>query len=101
MRSFLTWCSKYFSIPAIIIVGLLAYIFFFQDNSVARISEIDRTIDSLKQAINKEEDSLRVYRDRNKRLDNKDPELVEKVVREQHNMSLPTEEVYVFQNSEK
>ena len=96
MHSFLAWCKKYLSIPAILIVGFVAYILFFQENSVSRIYEIDRTIDSLKQAIAIEEDTLAIYKDRNLRLDNNDPELVEKVVREQHNMSLPTEEIYVF-----
>lgn len=96
MRSFLTWCSKYLPIPTILIVGFLIYIFFLQENSVSRNYEIERSIDSLRQAIAIEQDSLELYKDKNKRLDNKDPELVEKVVREQHNMSLPTEEIYIF-----
>lgn len=96
MRSFLTWCSKYLSIPALLIVGFLIYIIFLQENSIRKNYEIERTIDSLKHAIEREKDSLEVYKEKNKRLDNNDPELVEKVVREQHNMSLPTEEIYVF-----
>lgn len=96
MRSFLTWCSKYISISSILIVGFLVYILFLQENSIGRNYEIEKTVDSLKQAIAVETDSLNVYLEKNRRLDHNDPELVEKVVREQHNMSLPTEEVYIF-----
>ncbi len=97
MRSFLTWCSRYLSIPAILIGGFIVYILFFQDNSVGRIYENTRTIDSLNRAIAFETDSLDFYREKNRLLDNNDPELVERVVREQHNMSMPTEEIYLFE----
>ena len=96
MRSFLTWCSKYVSIPAILIIGFIIYILFIQENSVHKIYENDRTIDSLRRAINIEKDTFEYYLDLNNRLDVKDPEMVERVVREQHNMSLPTEDVYIF-----
>ena len=96
MRNFLIWCSKYVSVPAILTIGFIVYILFIQEYSVERIYENDRTIDSLKRAIAVQEDTLLYYRDKNLRLDNHDPEMVEKIVREQHNMSLPTEEIYVF-----
>lgn len=96
MRSFLIWCSKYLSIPALLIIGFLIFILFVQDYSVDHIYENDRIIDSLNRAIARESDTLALYRDKNLRLDNHDPEIVEKIVREQHGMSLPTEEVYVF-----
>ena len=97
MRSFLIWCNKYLSIPTIIILGLIFYILFGQEYSIERIYDNDRTIDSLNRAITIQYDTLSFYREKNIRLDNRDPEMVEKVVREQHNMSLPTEEVYVVQ----
>lgn len=96
MRSFLIWCNKYLSIPTLLIVGFIIYILFFQENSIGRIYENDRAIDSLKRAIAIENDTLIFYREKNQRLDNHDPEMIEKVVREQHNMSMPTEEIYVF-----
>ena len=96
MRSFLFWCSKYLSIPTILIIGFIVYILFIQDYSVERIYDNDRTIDSLERAIAVQNDTLNFYREKNRRLDNHDPEMVEKVVREQHNMSLPTEEIYIF-----
>lgn len=96
MRSFLTWCSKYLSIPTLLILGFIIYILFVQEYSVDRIYENDRVIDSLNQAIARESDTLEVYREKNMKLDNRDPEMVEKIVREQHDMSLPTEEIYIF-----
>lgn len=96
MRNFLIWCSKYLSLSAIIIIGLIVYILFVQEYSVDRIYENDRAIDSLNRAIALQNDTFLFYLDKNTRLDNRDPEMVEKVVREQHNMSLPTEEIYVF-----
>lgn len=96
MRNFLIWCGKYISISTLLVLGLLVYILFVQDYSIGRIYENDRVIDSLNRAIAREADTLDLYRDKNLRLDNRDPEMVEKIVREQHDMSLPTEEVYVF-----
>lgn len=96
MRSFLVWCSKYLSIPAILIIGLIIYILFIQEYSVSTIYKNDLTIDSLKQAIEAQKDSFKFYEDKNRRLDDRDPEIIERIVREQHDMSLPTEEVFVF-----
>lgn len=93
---FLVWCSKYLAIPTLLVIGALVYILFIQENSVGRIYEMDRTIDSLRQAIIVETDSFEMYQELNQRLDHNDPEMVEKVVREQHNMSMPTEEIFVF-----
>lgn len=101
MRSFLNWCSKYLAIPTLLIVGALIYILFIQENSVGKIYDIDRTIDSLQRAIKVEEDSFAVYSEKNRRLDNHDPEMVERVVREQHNMSMPTEEIFIFENKDE
>ena len=94
MKKFLTWCSKYLSIPTILIIGFIVYILFIQDYRVSSIYRNDVTIDSLKRAIAAEQDTLDFYRDKNVRLANRDPEIVEKIVREQFGMSLPTEEVY-------
>ena len=36
------------------------------------------------------------YQDLNRRMDNHDPEIIERVVREHFNMNTPDEEVYLF-----
>lgn len=99
MRSFLIWCSKYLSIPAILIIGFIVYILFIQENSVSKIYDNDRAIDSLRRAITVEHDTLDYYRALNERLDINEPEIVERVVREHHNMSLPTEDVYILKEN--
>lgn len=96
MKKTLAWCRKYLSIPAVLILGVIAYILFLQDNSVNRIYTLNRTIDSLRTVIRHEEDTLAVYAELNRRLDLNDPEIIERVVREHHNMSLPDEDVYEF-----
>lgn len=96
MKSFFTWCTRYLKLPTLLVIAALVYILFLQDNSIAQMYEMDKTIDSLKQIIAMENDTMEFYRAKNMRLDNNDPEIIEQVVREQHNMSLPTEEVYVF-----
>lgn len=99
MRNFLTWCSKYLSILTILIIGVICYILFFQENSVINLYDINRQIDSLERAIKIEKDTMVFYQEKNQRLDNHDPEMVEKVVREQHNMSMPTEDIYIFKDT--
>lgn len=96
MRKFLVWCSKYISIPSILFVGALIYIVFFQENSIGKIYSNDQKIDSLNAAIANERDTLEFYAEKNQLLDRNDPEMIERIVREHHNMSLPTEDVYVF-----
>lgn len=97
MRSFLNWCRKYLSLSTILILAAIGYILFIQDYSVSNIYQNRRTIDSLEQVYKEWNDTLSIYRDRNERFDNREPEIIEHVAREQFNMSLPTEEVYVFE----
>jgi hypothetical protein len=69
---------------------------FFQENSMSRIYSYDRTIDSLRTEIRVNTDSMMYYRALNNRMDNHDPEIIERIVRENHNMNLPNEDVYIF-----
>lgn len=96
MKKFLIWCSKYVSIPSILFVGALIYIVFLQENSIGKIYDNNLKIDSLNVAIARERDTLDFYAAKNRLLDRNDPELIERIVRENHNMSLQTEDVYVF-----
>ncbi len=91
------WLRRYISIPGVLVFGSLAYLFFFQDNSVSRIHENRRQRDSLQIAIRQYQDTVKYYRELNTRLDNRDPEFIERVVRENHDMNMPGEDVYVFE----
>ena len=52
--------------------------------------------DSLNAEIKMNRDTMLYYHELNRRLDNRDPEIIERVVREHFNMNTPDEEVYLF-----
>lgn len=95
-NSFFNWVKRYISIPLVILIGVMVYILFIQENSVTRIYHNKKVIDSLQVAIQQNEDTMRYYRELNERLDNKDPEIIERIVRENHSMNLPDEDVYII-----
>lgn len=96
LKSLLGWGRRYFSLTLVIVIAYLLYLFVFNDNSMGRSIELDRTIDSLRMEIRASEDSLQYYRSLNKRLST-DPEEMERVAREQYNMNRAGEDIYVFE----
>ncbi len=96
MRNFLIWTSKYFSIPGLLVIGLIVYLIFFQENSVGQIYSYRRTIDSLETRIGVYRDTFEYYHSLNERLDNRDPAILERIARERHDMNMENEDVYVF-----
>ena len=90
------WCRRYLSIPWLLLIAAIVYMAFFQENSVQRIYHNKQQIDSLQMAIKANYDTMQYYRQLNQRLDNRDPEIIEQIVRENHNMNLPNEDVYIF-----
>ena len=76
-------------------VAYLAFLLFFNENSMMRSIDLDRTIDSLRTEIRVNQDSLEYYKALNNRLSTS-PEEMERVAREQYNMNRPDEDVYVF-----
>ncbi len=95
IKSLFGWGRRYFSLTLLIVVAYMLFLFVFNDNSMARSIELDRTIDSLRQEIKVSQDSLRYYDNLNRRLST-DPEEMERVAREQYNMNRENEDVYVF-----
>ena len=96
MRSFLTWCKRFLKISTLLVLGIFVYLIFFQENSAQKIYSYQQTIDSLKYEIQVNRDTMQYYRMLNERMDNRDPAIIEQVVREHHNMNLPNEDVYVI-----
>lgn len=92
----LNWCRRYISLTGLLLVGAIVYMTFFQENSMTRIYQNKKQIDSLQQAIAENTDTLQYYRTLNQNLDNGDAATIERIVRENHNMTLPDEDVYVF-----
>ncbi len=91
----LGWGRRYISFTLLIVVAYLAFLLFFNENSMMRSIDLDRTIDSLRTEIRVNQDSLEYYKALNNRLSTS-PEEMERVAREQYNMNRPDEDVYVF-----
>lgn len=91
-----SWGRRYISLWALLLTGAILYLLFFQENSSSRIYAYQQTIDSLKAEIKTNRDTMLYYHELNQRMQNHDPEIVERVVREHFNMSTPDEEVYIF-----
>ncbi len=95
IRDLLGWGRRYISFTLLIVVAYLAFLLFFNENSMMRSIDLDRTIDSLRTEIRVNQDSLEYYKALNNRLSTS-PEEMERVAREQYNMNRPDEDVYVF-----
>ncbi len=95
MKEFIRWCRRYFSVLNIAVVGCFIFIVFFQENSVGKYTEYSRTIDSLNIEIKHYKDTMEYYHRLNMRLST-DPQVMERVVREQYNMNREGEDVYIF-----
>ena len=95
-HSILSWGRRYLSVWTVLLVGAILYLLFFQENSSSRIYAYQQTIDSLNAEIKMNRDTMLYYHELNRRLDNRDPEIIERVVREHFNMNTPDEEVYLF-----
>ncbi|MDE6306423.1 MAG: septum formation initiator family protein [Muribaculaceae bacterium] len=92
----MNWLRRYVSLTLIVVVAFVFFVLFFNDNSILQSFEYNRQIQSLKDEIRSNEDTLRYYQELNDRLDT-DPETMERIVREQYHMQRPSEDVYVFE----
>ena len=90
-----SWLRRYVTIPAVLAIGFVVYIAFFGENSIAQRLKYEQSIDSISALLAAENDSLQYYRDLNNRLST-DPELMERVVREQYNMNRPNEDIFLI-----
>ena len=89
------WFRRYFSLISIGVIGVIVYMIFFSDTSVVNKIEYQRIIDSLRTEVELNRDSMLYYKHLNSLLTT-DPDVMERVVREQHNMKRPDEDVFVF-----
>lgn len=95
-KSTIAWCKRYLSPTLLLAVGAVAFILFFNDNSVMRIYEHEKEIERLTAEIKENQDTLLYYQSLNDRLST-DPETMEKIVREQYHMQRAGEDVYIFE----
>lgn len=96
MKDFLNWCRRYLSFTLLAALIVLSIVLFFNENSLISTIDQERRIDELKAKIEEVNDTLRLYRELNRSLTN-DRETMERIVREQHHMQQPDEDVYLFE----
>lgn len=89
------WLKRYISLPLLIVLAFVAYVLFFNDNSVMKSMDYAAEIRALEARIEQCEDTLRLYEALNRRLDS-NPEELERIVREHYHMQRPSEDVYIF-----
>ena len=94
--AFFSWCKRYMSLFLVLILGLYAYILFFDDNSYGHIAELNERIDELHTEIEATRDSMNYYRDLNVKLKSS-PEEIDRVARERYFMQGPNEDVYIVE----
>lgn len=76
-------------------LGLLVYMVFCGEYSVSQRMAYEHVIDSLRRELTINRDTMEYYRALNSRL-TADPELMERVVRENYNMKRQGEDVFVI-----
>lgn len=95
IRQSTRWFRRYFSLINIGVIAIVIYMIFFSDTSVLNKIEYQRVIDSLRYEVQVNRDSMQYYKQLNSRLST-DPEIMEQVVRERHNMKRADEDVFIF-----
>lgn len=96
MNDFINWCRRYLSLTLLASLVVLAVVLFFNENSLVSTIDQEQRIDELQARIDDTTDSLQYYRSLNRSLSN-DRETMERIVREQHHMQHPDEDVYLFE----
>ncbi|MDE6097264.1 MAG: septum formation initiator family protein [Muribaculaceae bacterium] len=91
-----SWLSRYISVAALVVIGYFVYLLFFSSHSAMKKVEYQRVIDSLEREVSATTDSVAYYHKLNQQL-RSDPRAVEQVVREEHNMNRPGEDVYLME----
>ena len=96
MNDFINWCRRYLSLTLLAALVVLSIVLFFNENSLVSTIDQEQRIDELKAKIEEVTDTLEHYRELNRSLSN-DRETMERIVREQHHMQHPDEDVYLFE----
>lgn len=93
---FLSWCRRYLKLDFIGTASVIVFVLFFNDNSVVNSIEYSREIERLKLEIKEYNDTFYYYRSLNQSL-MRNPETMERIVREQYHMQRPQEDVYIIE----
>lgn len=94
MSRFFNWCRRYVSLLFLLVLGLFAYVIFFDENSYGHLSELNKQKAELEAEIDANRDSLRYYQELNDLLESS-PDEMERIARERYYMQGENEDVYV------
>lgn len=94
MTRFFNWCRRYVSLLFVLVLGLFAYVLFFDENSYGHLSELNSRKAALEAEIQDNRDSLRHYQELNNLLQSS-PYEMERIARERYFMQGENEDVYV------
>ncbi|MBD5315662.1 MAG: hypothetical protein HDS08_05825 [Bacteroides sp.] len=92
---FIRWCRRYLKLNFLGTLAVIIFVLFFNDNSVVNSIEYAREIERLNIQIQQYNDTFQYYDNLNRSL-LKDPETMERIVREQYHMQRPGEDVYLI-----
>ncbi|MDE6557189.1 MAG: septum formation initiator family protein [Duncaniella sp.] len=95
-KEFHEWSKRYISLTLVASLGVAAVVLFFNENSLVKSVEQERQIEELNARISEATDTLIYYRQLNRQLD-RDRETMERIVREEHHMQRPDEDVYIIE----
>lgn len=96
ISSIVRWSRRYIRISFVLMVGVLAYVMLFSDNSVIDNYQYQMEIDKLRSEIRECTDSIIYYENLNRRL-RTDPATMERIVREQYHMQRKNEDIYIVE----
>jgi len=92
----IAWVRRYIRPGFFVTAAVIAFVLFFNDNSLVTTYEYEQEIDLLRAQIKECRDTLAYYESLNRALDT-DIETMERIVRERYHMQRPSEDVYVFE----
>lgn len=84
------------SLSLVVVLGFVAYVLFFNENSIMTNIDYASQIRSLEEEIAVYEDTLTHYQKLNSMLDG-NPAEIERIVRERYHMQRRSEDVYIFE----
>lgn len=92
----IAWIKRYIRPGFVVTAAVIAFVLFFNDNSLVVTYEHEQEINRLRAEIKENRDTLLYYETLSRALET-DVETMERIVRERYHMQRPTEDVFVFE----
>lgn len=89
-----SWIPRWMSITLVVVVAMIAGLFFIGPNNFMRVVELKKEIKELKTEIKANRDSTNIYEAKTREL-NTDKVSLERIAREKYGMKRLNEEVFI------